>query len=82
MRVSEILDALPDTLEWMVLFNLSAVRKLANDTTTRAMYHLPSEIELEPYSHVVLTSYGRSLATHHGSELIEPLSGQRTRTEE
>lgn len=77
MRVSEILDALPDTLEWMVLFNLSAVRKLANDTTTRAMYHLPSEIELEPYSHVVLTSYGRSLATHHGSELIEPLSGQR-----
>lgn len=76
MLISKILDVLPGSLEWMVLFNLPAVRKLADDATTRAMYHLPPEVKLEPYSHVVLTSQGRFLAAHDRPELIEPLSGQ------
>ena len=76
MLVSEILHTLPASLEWMVLFNLSAIRELADGATTRAMYHLPKEIDLEPYSHVVLTSFGRFLALHNESKLIEPVSGK------
>ncbi|MBR8834877.1 MAG: hypothetical protein DSM106950_12790 [Stigonema ocellatum SAG 48.90 = DSM 106950] len=76
MLVSEILHTLPATLEWMVLFNLSAIRQFADGATTRAMYHLSEEIDLEPYSHVVLTSFGRFLALHNESKLIEPLSGK------
>jgi hypothetical protein len=76
MLVSEILHALPASLEWMVLFNLSAIRQLADTATIRAMYHLEEEINLEPYSHVVLTSFGRFLALHNESKLIEPVSGK------
>ncbi|ARV58829.1 hypothetical protein BZZ01_09430 [Nostocales cyanobacterium HT-58-2] len=76
MLVSEILHTLPASLEWMVLFNLSTIRELADGATTRAMYHLPEEIDLQPYSHVVLTSFGRFLALHNESKLIEPVSGK------
>ncbi len=76
MLVCEILHTLPASLEWMVLFNLSAIREFADGATTRAMYHLPEEIDLEPYSHVVLTSFGRFLALHNESKLIEPVSGK------
>jgi hypothetical protein len=76
MLVSEILHTLPASLEWMVLFNLSAIRELADGATTRAMYHLSEGIDLEPYSHVVLTSFGRFLALHNESKLIEPVSGK------
>ncbi|MDF5728669.1 MAG: hypothetical protein PUP92_11700 [Rhizonema sp. PD38] len=75
MQVSEILHTLPATLEWMVLFNLSAISKMADDATIRDMYHLPKEINLESYSHVVLTNQGRFLAPHDESKLIEPFSG-------
>lgn len=76
MLVSEILHTLPAPLEWMVLFNLSAIRELADDATTRGMYHLPEAVDLERYSHVVLTSHGRFLALHSESKLIEPVSGK------
>ncbi len=76
MLVSEILYTLPAELEWMVLFNLSAICELADDATTREMYHLPEGIDLESYSHVVLTSHGRFLASQNESQLIEPLSGK------
>lgn len=75
MLVSEILHTLPASLEWMVLFNLCAIRELADDAITREMYHLPEGTDLDPYSHVVLTSLGRFLAPHDESKLIEPLSG-------
>lgn len=75
MLVSQILKTLPAPLEWMVLFNLSAIHKLANANIIRAMYHLPSELELEPYSHVVLCSEGRFMAFSDESKLIEPISG-------
>jgi hypothetical protein len=50
MLVSEILSFLPASLEWMVLFNLPAVRPLTNDTTVRQMFFLPENTELDFYS--------------------------------
>ncbi len=74
MLISEILSALPASLEWMVLFNLSAVRPLSDDATVRQMFFLPKDLELEPYSHVVLTSHGGFLAPNEGAGLIDPSS--------
>ncbi|GCL37974.1 hypothetical protein SR1949_30870 [Sphaerospermopsis reniformis] len=76
MLVSEILQGLPNFLEWMVLFNLGAIRQLTDDAIAREMYHLPEDIDLAPYSHVVLTSHGRFLAAENKSWLSEPTSGQ------
>ncbi len=76
MLVSEILHTLPAPLEWMVLFNLSAIRELADDAIAREMYHLPAGMDLDPYTHVVLTSQGRFLAADNESKLIEPVSGK------
>ncbi|GAX37843.1 hypothetical protein [Nodularia sp. NIES-3585] len=76
MLVSEILQGLPNFLEWMVLFNLREIRQLTDDAIARAMYHLPEDMELEPYSHVVLTSHGRFLAAQNKSWLSEPTSGK------
>ncbi|VEP15566.1 conserved hypothetical protein [Hyella patelloides LEGE 07179] len=74
MQVSEILQQLPGNLEWMVLFNLEAIASLTDETTIKPMFGLPAEIEIEPYSHVVLTSYGRCLASKQGLNLIDPFS--------
>ena len=74
MLISQILKTLPASLEWMVLFDLSAISKLADSAIVRGMYHLPPEIDLEPYSHVVLTSEGRFLAPSEESKLIEATS--------
>ncbi|MEO1378506.1 MAG: hypothetical protein AAFW70_30445, partial [Cyanobacteria bacterium J06635_10] len=76
MLVSEILRFLPESLDWMVLFNLSAVGNLTDETIIKAMYHLPEEIDLEPYSHVVLTSAGRFLAFRDQPKLIDAISLQ------
>ncbi|WGV27151.1 hypothetical protein [Halotia branconii] len=76
MLVSEILHTLPAPLEWMVLFNLSPIRHLANEDTIKAMYHLPMEIDLTAYSHVVLASSGRFLASADQSRLVEAVSGK------
>ena len=76
MLISEILSALTASLEWMVLFNLSAIRQIVNDTTISAMYHLPAELNLDNYSHVVLSSEGRFLAAAKHLQLIEPISGR------
>jgi hypothetical protein len=76
MLVSEILHTLPAPLEWMVLFNLSAIRQLATEEIVRAMYHLPMDTDLNAYSHVVLSSAGRFLASADRSQLIEAVSGE------
>ena len=75
MLVSEILSALTASSEWMVLFNLRAIRQIVNDTTIAAMYHLPDTLNLDSYSHVVLSSEGRFLAAAKDLQLIEPVSG-------
>jgi hypothetical protein len=76
MLVSEILYTLPASLEWMVLFNLSPIRALANEDIIKAMYHLPIDIDLAPYSHVVLANTGRFLALADQSRLVEAVSGK------
>ncbi len=74
MLVSQILAALNGTSEWMVLFNLQAIRQITIDATVATMYHLPATIDWEMYSHVVLCSEGRFLAHAQESQLVEPLS--------
>ncbi|PSB56449.1 hypothetical protein [Chamaesiphon polymorphus] len=76
MLVSEILHGLPNFLEWMVLFDLPAVRQLTDDAIVRGMYHLPEDIDLDPYSHAILTSHGRFLASQTRQWLSEPNSGK------
>ncbi|MFQ3612472.1 MAG: hypothetical protein SNJ68_02005 [Cyanobacteriota bacterium] len=83
MQISQILRQLPAHLEWMVLFNLAAVRRLATDDVVRAMYFLPEDLDLDPFSHVILSSEGRFLAPQATGPLLEaetgsptPLSGQ------
>ncbi len=75
MKISNILDLLPQSLEWMVLFNLEKVRPIAGDQVTRAMFYLPETIDLNPFSHVVLTSAGRLVATLSENSLVDPYSG-------
>ena len=57
-----------------VLFNLSPIRALANEDIIKAMYHLPMDIDLGPYSHVVLANTGRFLASADQSRLVEAVS--------
>ena len=62
MQVFHILQKLPATLDWMVLFNLTLLRALADDATVKAMFFLSNTANLATYSHVILTSQGRYLA--------------------
>ena len=75
MKISNILDLLPQSLEWMVLFNLEKVRPIAGDEVVRAMFYLPENLDLNPFSHVVLTSAGRLVATFSENSLVDPYSG-------
>jgi hypothetical protein len=76
MLVSEILQKLPATLDWMVLFNLSSLRQLGDDSLIKAMFFLPAETPLEAYSHVILSSQGHLLAPLTGSRLDIVEEGQ------
>jgi hypothetical protein len=62
MEISRLLEQLPGSLEWMVLFRLSTFRQLASDEQIREMYFLSPSVDLASASHVVLTSAGRCLA--------------------
>lgn len=79
---SQIIRSLPESLDWMVLFDLSTLRRLAADETVRSMFFLPQSTDLEPHSHVVLTSRGTVAADREGSRLIDPASGAVFRTGE
>lgn len=76
MKVTEILKILPAPLEWMVLFDLSALYPITDAPTIRAMFHLPSDLDLAEYSHVVLANTGRFLACEERSRLVEVSSGR------
>lgn len=71
MDVTEILRALPASLEWMVLFRLSGIRSFAEDTQMKAMFFLPRPFDLASFSHVILTPAARYLATKDGSCLYK-----------
>ena len=74
MLVSQILHLLPASIDWMVLFNLSAVRNLTEDETVKQMFFLPTDTELDIYSHAILTSQGGFLAPYEGAKLVDPSS--------
>jgi hypothetical protein len=69
LNATDILDLLPASAEWMVLFRLSAIRPWAQDAQMKEMFFLPQEIDLGSFNHVVLSSRGRYLAPHDGSDL-------------
>ncbi len=74
MLVSKILHLLPASLDWMVLFNLSAIRNLTEDATVKEMFFLSTDTKLDLYSHAILTSQGGFLAPCEGSALIDSSS--------
>jgi hypothetical protein len=76
MLISEILSSLPAALEWMVLFRLSKIRPLAEDSIVKQMFHLCDDLNLDLYSHVILSSNGGYLAPEATKELIDVSSGQ------
>ena len=50
MSATDILRLLPATLEWMVFFRLSAIRPWAHDTQMKAMFFLPEQTSLDPFT--------------------------------
>ena len=69
MTPTQILQSLPESLEWMVMFRLAAMRSFASDDRIREMYFLAPAVDLASSSHVVLTSLGRFLAPIDGARL-------------
>ena len=75
MNTTDILGSLPADLDWMVLFQLSAIRSWVDEPQMKAMFRLPAHLDLGPISHVVLTSQGRMVAPLDGFALLEPNEG-------
>lgn len=75
MLISEITQILPASLEWMVLFDLATLKSLADDNTVKQMFFLPESVQLDLFSHVILTEYGAVLAPHQGSRLVNSQDG-------
>lgn len=75
MLVSGIIRSLPESLDWMVLFDLSTLRRVASDETVRGMFFLPQSTDLDPHSHIILTSRGTVAAEREGPRLVYPANG-------
>lgn len=71
MLASQIVRTLPGSLEWMVLFDMSTLRRLVADEVVKAMYFLPLGMDLDRYSHVVLTSQGTLVALRNEPKLLD-----------
>ena len=56
----------------MVLFDMSTLRRLVADEVVKAMYFLPRGMDLDWYSHVVLTSQGTLVALRDEPKLLDP----------
>ena len=82
MLASRIIRSLPESLDWMVLFDLSTLRRMATDETVRGMFFLPQGTDLDPHSHIILTSRGTVAAEREGSRLVYPANGAVFRTGE
>jgi hypothetical protein len=80
VNATDILRLLPASLEWMVFFRLSAVRPWAHDTQMKAMFFLPEQLGLDPFTHVVLSSHGRFLVPQEGPNLYLVENGQAQAT--
>jgi hypothetical protein len=76
LNTQEILGLLPASLDWMVFFRLSAIRPWAQDNQMKAMFFLPEQIDLAPFSHVVLSSQGRYLVPRDRPNIFLVNDGQ------
>lgn len=76
MKVSSILQELPASLEWMVMFEHDAISSIADTDRIREMFFLSPEIDLQGFSHTVLTSAGRCLAPREQGPLINGETGE------
>jgi hypothetical protein len=63
---SQIMRSLPESLDWMVLFDLSTLRQLVADEAVMGMFFLPECTDLYLHSHVILTSQGTLAAAREG----------------
>jgi hypothetical protein len=80
LNTKDILGLLPASLDWMVFFRLSAIRPWAQDAQMKAMFFLPEQIDLAPFTHVVLSSLGRYLVPQDGPNLYLVSNGRTQAT--
>jgi hypothetical protein len=80
LNAREILDLLPASVDWMVFFKLSAIRPWAQDAQMKAMFFLPEQLDLAPFTHIALSSQGRYLAPENGPNLYLVNNGQAQAT--
>lgn len=59
----------------MVLFNLDMLRSLFEDDTIKRMFFMQESIQIELFSHAVLTSSGPRLALREDRGLVKPEDG-------
>src|SRR5271156_5758456 len=76
LNAREILDLLPASVDWMVFFKLSAIRPWAQDAQMKAMFFLPEQVDLAPFTHIALSSQGRYLVPQDGPSLYLVDNGQ------
>jgi len=72
--VLRILDSLPSSLDWVVVFELAALDRVMSNATVRAVFALPASLDLDRVSYIVLTSEGPLLAETRGL-LMNPSGG-------
>jgi hypothetical protein len=70
MPATEILQALPATLPWLVLFRLERLRPFTGEVILRRMFNLPEQIDPIDHSHVVLSPMG-TLVVRSGTSRME-----------
>jgi hypothetical protein len=81
MTISDILRNLPESITWLVLFEIKGFRAIASDDVMKDMYFLNKSVELDKFDYVILTSQGRYLSSASSSvfthgETLEPYSFQ------
>lgn len=77
MTIEDILKHLPDSISWLVLFEIEGFKAVATEEVMIDMYFLNKDVNLKEFDYVVLTSEGRYLSKPneigfiHG-ETLEP----------
>lgn len=79
MTIDDILKNLPDSISWLVLFEIEGFKSVANEEVMVDMYFLNKDVTLSEFNYVILTNEGRYLSKAnvqgfiHG-ETLEPYS--------
>ena len=69
MLASQIIRSLPEALDWMVLFDLSTLRRLVAEEAVRGKFFLPEDTDLGLYSHLVLGTLARLMLGERRGQL-------------